>query len=251
LTRHQARAEKIGRVVDVETRRGIPDATIIASWRTTTSGVPGLVSAENWCDLQRVTVSDSEGRFTIPDVSHELDSVETNFGPLSHNSIRSRLLLGVFKQGYVRAGDLERLPEHERERFSWQVESPRLSGLGRSIRVETITMEKADLSAPDEWIYKSAILGTGRCRDGQGKVLDQPAFKDLAKTIGSRARNEPCQMAAADEISPEAVGAFGWVLDDGEFLARLRQLADLKIGEPKGTNAGTICRALNGAGSQE
>ncbi len=249
---HELRAEKYGRVIDANTGAGISDARVIVVWGQNSSGVSDMISAGSWCNLQRISVTDADGRYAIPDVSRELDAKELHFGLLSLNKLWSDWQLIVFKPGYVRAGDLEILPRHEKQLFLWEVEAPETHGapFGK-VEVKTVAMKKMDLDAPNVWIYYSAILSAGRCSDSHGRPLDEPGRGEIAKAMSALVRIMPCEMPRETVITPHALAAFGWVLDDSVFFDRIKALEHLKTGESKSTTAGTLCRALNNEEKQQ
>lgn len=245
--KHELRAVKHGRIVDADTGAGIADANVIAVWRQHSSGVSDMVSGGSWCNLQRIVVTDSDGRYTIPDVSHELDAREMHFGPLSLNKLWSDWLLIVFKPGYVRAGDLETLPKHEKEFFLWQVKSPETYGLAfGKVDVKTIAMKKVDLDAPNLLVYDSAILSTAGCSDSHGTPLDEPELGDIAKTIIAVVRPIPCAMPPEMPISVNMLNGYTNLVHNPRFDHRIVEAVGQREWGTKGTTAGVLCNALTG-----
>ena len=259
-TGHDLRAEKQGRVVDSETGVGISDAKIIAVWKQHSSGVSGMVSAGTWCNLQKIVTTDDEGRFVLPDTSHELEERETHFGRLSLNELWSDWLLIVFKPGYVRAGDLEILPTHERHLFLWQVEPPEMFDmpLGR-VGIRPVAMKKVVLDAPSLWIYFSAVLTSARCNDSHGTRLTDSELGDITNAVATAVRPMPCALPPSTSIAPTSFSAFAGLSHpngfDVKFFERVKSLNGLPTSErfdpldKVTTTAGALCQAVTEEGA--
>ncbi|MEO5561068.1 MAG: hypothetical protein ABIO49_14125 [Dokdonella sp.] len=266
--RHELRAEKHGRIVDADTGAGIPDAKVIAVWRQHSSGVSDMVSGGSWCNLQRIVVTDSDGRYMIPDVSRELDESETRFGSLSWNKSWSGWQLIVFKPDYIRTGkdypvvkseqgnsdnqqftlDDRKVLDHRinggdraclpnqgcMPAFVWQARQPETSGglLGH-VDVQTIEMKKAQLSPNWVWVYYSTILTTGICPDGRGNDLSEPAYADIAKAMAYEVRPMACTLPPETSVDPISVGAFAGLSHPGpfnvKFINRVKELTGLPV----------------------
>jgi hypothetical protein len=250
----ELRAEKHGRIVDADTGTGIPEANVIAIWRQHSSGVSDMVSAGTWCNLQRIMVTDAEGRFVVPDVSRELDERELHFGALSLNKLWSDWLLIVFKPGYVRVGDLETLAKHDREFFSWQVEPPETQGRPGKLDVKPTAMKKVELDAPKVWAYYGVLLSSGGCNDSHGKRLNEPAYGEIATAMSAQVRSMPCAMPASTPIDANSFGAFVGLSHPGafdvKFYERVKKLSGLPPSErfdpleKVSTTAGALCQAV-------
>jgi hypothetical protein len=265
---HELRVEKHGRVVDADTGTGISDAKVIAVWRQHSSGVSDMISAGTWCTLQRIVATDSDGRFAIPDVSHELDARDTQFGPLSLNKLWSDWQLIVFKPDYIRVGkdypvvkpgqgnpydqqftlDDRKVLDHRinggdraclpnqgcMPAFAWQALPPetRVASAGH-VEVQKIEMKKADLSPTWVWVYYSTILTTGACHDGRGSDLSEPAYADIAKAMAREVRPMACSMPPEKAIDPVSLGAFAGLSHPGpfnvKFLNRVKELTGLPV----------------------
>lgn len=265
---HELRAEKHGRIVDADTGAGIADAKVIAVWRQHSSGVSDLVSGGSWCNLQKIVTTDANGRFTIPDVSHELHARELHFGPLSLNKLWSDWLLIVFKPGYIRAGmdypavnpeegnpynqwftlDDRKVLDHRinggdraclpnkgcMPTFTWQARPPETRGmlLGH-VDVRTIEVRGADLSPPWTWIYYGTILTTGGCHDAHGNDISEPAYADIATAMAHEIRPMACAMPPETVINPISLGAFAGLSHPGifdvKFLNRVKELNGLPV----------------------
>ena len=248
---HELRTEKNGRIVDADTGMGIADAKVIARWGQHSSGVPEMVSAESWCNLQKIVTTDADGRFIIPDVSHELDAAEMHFGPLSWNKLRSEWFLVVFKPGYVRMGvdaeskgrtvyDAKESADDRKvlhhlitgdnagcypapsqgclDRFAWQgpaVEA--ITGAHGNVVIKTITMKKVELSPFELWTYYGTVLSTASCRDPHKGDLGQPELADVARIMAREVRPMPCTMPSTTPIDQKSFGVFVGVSHPGTF----------------------------------
>ncbi len=280
---HELRTEKNGRIVDADTGMGIADAKVIARWGQYSSGVPEMVSAGSWCNLQKIVTTDADGRFIIPDVSHELDAAEMHFGPLSWNKLRSEWFLVVFKPGYVHMGvdaeskgrtvyDAKESADDRKvlhhlitgdnagcypapsqgclDRFAWQgpvVEA--ITGVGGKVAVKTITMKKVELSPFELWTYYGTLLSTAQCSSGHKGELNQSELSDIAKAMADQVRPTLCAMPAETLIDPNKLAAFTGLVGrfDHEHVLQHWHGTTTKnaYGEPAPLpSAGVLCHSM-------
>ena len=280
---HELRTEKNGRIVDADTGMGIADAKVIARWGQHSSGVPEMVSAESWCNLQKIVTTDADGRFIIPDVSHELDAAEMHFGPLSWNKLRSEWFLVVFKPGYVRMGvdaeskgrtvyDAKESADDRKvlhhlitgdnagcypapsqgclDRFAWQgpaVEA--ITGAHGNVVIKTITMKKVELSPFELWTYYGTLLSTAQCSSGHKGELNQSELSDIAKAMADQVRPALCAMPAETLIDPNKLAAFTGLVgrfDHEHVLQRWHGTTTKNAyGEPAPLpSAGVLCHSM-------
>ena len=280
---HELRTEKNGRIVDADTGVGIADAKVVALWTQHSSGVPEMVSAESWCNLQKIVTTDADGNYTIPDVSHELDAAETHFGTLSLNKLRSEWLLVVFKPGYVRVGedvepkgrtvyDAKQSADDRKvlhhlitgdnagcypapsqgclDRFAWQgpaVEA--ITGAHGNVVIKTITMKKVELSPFELWTYYGTLLSTAQCSSGHKGELNQSELSDIAKAMADQVRPTLCAMPAETLIDPNKLAAFTGLVGrfDHEHVLQHWHGTTTKnaYGEPAPLpSAGVLCHSM-------
>jgi len=260
----ELRIQKHGRVVDAQSGLGVPDVNVIVSWRTTSSGLAGFYAGGTWCDLQKIVTTDVDGNYVIPDVSSELDLSDrgTHGGmtPAGSLSVKhdSDWVLGVFKPGYVRAGDIEALKHRlELARAGWVGSESFLTVPDASIKqgkveVKPIALQKVELEPGDLWSYYSTLLLIdSRCSDRMARDISQAAVLDQsAQAIVSPM---PCALPVSQRIEADALGAFISLTHPGQSAISFYKRIKLLDGSPTAnqfdpsesinTTAGTLCRA--------
>jgi|GEM_PF-1903470 len=254
---HELRAEKHGRIVDLPTGAGIADALVIAAWEESSAGIAGMISAGSWCELQKSTRTDQDGRFVFPDVSRELDLSDRGtrlhlspIGPLASSHDHTWQLL-VFKPGYVRMGtqtDAKTLATQMRsndslvlehivtgdhtgclisstaicmDNFIWQLEAPETGGhFYGEVEIKTIRLQKVE-SLPRLWIYYNYLLNAARCSHGTAQSNNEPGHVELARSISSAVTPMPCSMSIDTPVSSVELKNFSWLNRDGIYDMKL------------------------------
>ena len=159
-----AHMPKSGRVVDVETGKGLPDAFVIASARFLSE--PFLFGPSGYSILYNVIVrTDADGNFRIPSTW-----LDFKMGGPGSNA-RTIWIVTVFEPGYAVVGDenaWEEFDSRGNPRFvprSTAV-SPDLSGGGRPGNIGTIRMFKPTLTLKQASTYYSTVKGAGHPSSG-------------------------------------------------------------------------------------
>jgi hypothetical protein len=260
--------EKTGRVVDANTGVGIPGVKVIVNWQTLSSGVPGYSSTGGtWCDLQKIVTTDADGNYTIPDVSKELDISDrgtrigkTPYG-LASATHDKNYVLAVYKPGYVRAVDMEKI-QKTRENAQKHIpitllvpETPAVSFRGGKVSIDPVTMRKQDLVWSDLLAYDTWVSSETTCSSRMAYSIEQPEWHEMRKAMQDAVRALPCAMPPGTTIQPRDFAAF-WNLShspatQGKFYERVKELQGLPR-SPHGydpteqitTTAGVLCRAL-------
>jgi hypothetical protein len=274
ISNRELTMEKSGRVVDVDTGAGVPGVKVIVNWETNSSGIPGYSSTGGtWCDLQRIVTTDADGNYTIPDVSKELDISDrgtrigkTAFGLASATHDKDYVLT-VFKPGYVRVGDMEKVKQIEdlvRRRY---IGGPSLMTIpdarfsAGKVAIKPILMKKIDVAPFDLWSYNSIILTDVRCSDRMANRIVAPEMTEIEKTMSAITRPVPCSMPADTHVDPENLGAFDRLshpgVYDSKFFNRVKELGGLPPTvrfdplERVNTTAGILCRVITEEGKQQ
>jgi len=230
-----------GHVVDADTEAGIAGALVVAVWSMDHVGLPGMVSSSTTCEAQTFAMTDGEGRFDLSGIAYAPPGISR----ASLGDSRKRLLI-VFKPGYVRGNDLDILPRHDRELFSWQVYPPESNdSIPGIVDLKKIRLKKAELSSPDTWVYENAILRSAQCEDRLSNDRSTPEFQTFAQMLRAKLRASPCAMESLVQIPQHALASFGWALGESRFFYRVGEIEHTAPNELKGTTAGTMCRALN------
>lgn len=241
---HGMLAEKHGRVVDADTRRGIPGVTVTAIWTSGTYDT-GWAGSSGGCDLERVSVTDANGDYTIPDVygAERFERIwwkqllwrgvgATPFG------VGYNWHLVPFKATYVRVGDESHIAaaaaaEYQPDRsFSAYWNPPSyLNGL-RQVEIEPIVLRKTQLGPTDEIIYDYALYMRSVC-SGYPKVRE---------TMKARLQDLACSLPEDELLDPQVVRAFFWMAVDSSRT----YLMGSNVRKKQKLRAGDMCDAGGG-----
>jgi len=203
VTNAELTAVKTGKVVDVDTSAGVPDANVIVTWYTLSTGIPGYGSTRgSWCDLQKIVTTDAAGNFTIPDVSRELNLSdrgthvgETVFGVATQTHEKT-YALAVFKPGSVRAGDMEivnQSREYAKQRLISDLSLRRLPDVearADGVTLKPIQMQKADLAWGDLWAYYARVPLD--CSDRMANDIASPRTAEIRRVMQAKVRPMAC-----------------------------------------------------------
>ncbi len=246
-------AEKRGTVIDTQSGQGISDATVIIDWLTQSTGVNGVVSGSQWCDLQDMTATDEHGRFSIPAVDKsklDMSNVGTfqNFLPWGTSSTVHKMTyrIYVYKPGYVRVGDEEKIYAAKfGAGFEWE-SVPDVVSQSNPVVIAPIRLGRSHLDAESRWVYPARLDSATHCSGRMSESKDAPRFHEFQEILAAGIASLPCQMPANAKIAPGSSYALRSMIHDSRFEKQLIAA----VGGVAETNvtmqAGVLCRATAG-----
>jgi hypothetical protein len=265
ISNGELRAEKHGRIVDADSGAGIPGVKVIVKWRTSSTGLPGLTGGGGtWCALQKIVETDTDGNYTIPDVSHELDisdrGTNTGMTPMGLLSVKhdSDWLLLTFKSGYLRVSDTDILKLARTEWLggiaAWP-STPEVTVSSGRITILPIALRPfGQEDTATQWLYDAIILAGTKCSDRMANAIEAPERNDIVETMRTDVRPTPCALPAATVIDPASFGAFVGLShpgrSDNKFYDKAKELSGLaNTGrvdplERVSTTADALCQAM-------
>ena len=268
--RSEMLSAKRGTVVDAASGAGIANATVIASWH---------ISATGWerngegCVVRRIVQTDANGNFSLPDVSAE----QWFHPPKASSSERVHALAGdtsfawyltVFKPGYLRGGDAEKLAKYTMMNptfFDWEWKSPKTYATRDSYRVAPIKLVKDNLTPQQEIYYLATVNKFADCHPNP-LPPPSPEFDALVSQIRHIVRPIPCSLPERTPVPAWSAAAFEALDGGGDPKTEKffyygqgnadtfgKRMTDEIRGGPLGwrdTNAGTLCWAQGGRGTK-
>jgi hypothetical protein len=237
-------SEKTGQVLDVDTGQPIEGVGIVVTWDTLSellfSG--GNASGDSeWCDDQKVVLSDSDGKFTIPDVTSEIGGTE--FGLHELHTRSPMYHLRAFKSGYVRIIKW-RGQTAESATGDWVYEqSPEIHLSKRGFELAPILMKKKVMSPQERLTTVDLIMRDTAC----GRVTSSNGHS-LLQLLSDEVRPLPCAMPAAGRPNENEFRTYVWAT---RSIPQIEQYLKGRFGQLWASSAGRqiswgdLCDASN------
>jgi len=185
---------KTGRVIDEQTKTGIPDATVVSRgfW---SSG--GLYTTSSSCVYSVLARTDKNGIFDLPPAWENFTPGAPWFG--QHN----RWEITAFAPGFVFAGDTERMSANPQSPdLGSAARSVAFQRKGTSIVVSDLLMEKASLPLEQKVHYYAHTTFSDGCPE-----MQNAEFTAFRKRIFEDLRSSVCSLDSVATTDAETVRA--------------------------------------------
>lgn len=234
---------KTGRIVDLETGKGMADTTVIA---VATFYAPNPVEGSAHGTLYRIiTHTDSDGDYSIPSTwSH----VVFAFPALPGTTPKVTWIITAYKPGYAIVGDEVAWVFDEYGQASYFPRStwfsPASTFQGVSVHVAPITMKTVDLSLKEAAVYAWRIASYGSALDAR----ERPEEIALRENLNFRFMPLVCKLDPETKMDSTEAGALTTFARD--YLKARSKLSEL---EPQGYrdlymrpvfHASNVCAAM-------
>lgn len=244
---------KDGRVIDVASGQGVPDVFVVIKWMTDSTGIPGVAPGGSWCDLEDVTKTDDDGRFSFVGVHGKLDISDegtryglTIWGIESSTHTKSYRVF-AYKPGYIRDGDEANIYSAKYGSSTILDAVPDATIKSGSVVIDPIRLKRVNLDPESRWVYAFQIDHTSRCSDRMANFRDAPGLTELRQQIKTGLASLPCEIRGSVIIQPGSGGAFRAMISDRQFEKQfLAELGGDVRQERLPIRAEQLCRATEG-----
>jgi hypothetical protein len=192
-------SEKRGRIVDSVTGAGIANVNVVATWRT----IIRVWSTNHVCDYQTVVSTDSNGEYSLPDVSRYVDVSRFMLQRVIGIRVYFNWTLGAYKAGYARVPDglasfAGAAAVNGPGVFPTWSERPVSNLIGSTVLLESIPLRGAKAVPTESILSYDATL---RSMDFEGCTHDEPSrVREISAAIREEVRNLVCVMPASEVL---------------------------------------------------
>jgi hypothetical protein len=194
----------------------------------------GLNGSNSGCVFQRITSTDSDGNYAIPDVSKGFDISRRSDGGAwglvttgSANTVDYGWRMLVYKAGYISTEDALRLQSHPSPTatiFTFSSNAnffPKVLSAGPVVQVAPITMTNALLTPEQEIVYLFGLNRAARCRIDRPGVDQPPEVTQLYSDVVQRVHDLPCRVPSSTELNEEVVKDYVYLVREQDLIQRM------------------------------